>query len=73
MLDPHDATFMTQGIGQMMSPEGFDIAWTQNQKRLLAKLSALTDGSSQSRGDKDSLLTCCRHKIRELPHKARPA
>src|SRR2546423_12532658 len=40
----HHATFTRNGIPDVLSPEGFDLAWTQYQATLVGKLNLLTAG-----------------------------
>lgn len=40
----HDQTFRKNGIPELMSPEGFDLAWSQYQAMMVDKLNLLTGG-----------------------------
>lgn len=40
----HDAYFKKNGVPELLSPEGFDFAWTQYQTLLVDKLNLLTQG-----------------------------
>ena len=41
----HGQKFATDGIGDAMSPDGFDIAWTQYQGYTVSRLNDLTVGT----------------------------
>ncbi len=39
---PHDATYAEHGVDGFLSPEGFDLAWTQYQSMMIEKLNTMT-------------------------------
>jgi len=41
---PHDETYGEHGVDNFLSPEGFDLAWTQYQSMMIEKLNAMTIG-----------------------------
>jgi superoxide dismutase len=42
----HDAYFKKNGVPELLSPEGFEFAWTQYQTLLVDKLNLLTQGET---------------------------
>jgi hypothetical protein len=46
----HDATFRKEGVPDLLSAEGFDLAWTQYQGRMVEKLNNLTAGMRMAFG-----------------------
>ncbi|MCJ1478032.1 hypothetical protein MMC13_006707 [Lambiella insularis] len=65
LLD-HDAQFNSQGIPNLLSREGYDIAWTQYHSYLVQKLNALTAGTT----DEHSLTRSIALKYARDPSKA---
>ena len=45
----HGHIFAKDGVNKMMSPDGFDLAWTQYQEYLVTELNAMTYGTVNSR------------------------
>jgi superoxide dismutase, Fe-Mn family len=41
---PHDETYAEHGVDGLLSPEGFDLAWTQYQSMMIEKLNIMTMG-----------------------------
>lgn len=44
----HDNVFKTQGIPGLLTPESFDMAWTQYQSMMIDKLNSLTQGTADA-------------------------
>ncbi len=44
---PHDETYAEHGVDGFLSPEGYDLAWTQYQSMMIEKLNTLTMGMLQ--------------------------
>lgn len=43
----HGDTYAEHGVNGFLSPEGFDLAWTQYQSLIIEKLNQMTVGRSQ--------------------------
>ncbi len=41
---PHDETYSEHGVDGFLSPEGYDLAWTQYQSMMIEKLNTMTMG-----------------------------
>jgi hypothetical protein len=44
---PHDEIYSEHGVDGLLSPEGYDLAWTQYQSMMIEKLNLLTVGMQQ--------------------------
>ena len=45
---PHDPYYKQNGIPDLLSPQGYDFAWTQYQRLLIDKLNLLTEGEMRT-------------------------
>ncbi|EER23002.1 superoxide dismutase C-terminal domain containing protein [Coccidioides posadasii C735 delta SOWgp] len=52
----YDATFRENGVSELLSPEGYDMAWTQYQGMVVDKLNLLTAGTPDESLPAGSLL-----------------